>query len=203
MGPCGSGRTLPSYGCPIWQAIIFCHCGFFFLLSSFFFAYSQWLQIGCLPYFRTWFDLGANLECRSEMCCMRRAENTGCKNLPSAHIAQICQAISSQLRHVSAVGKKLVKQQYVLHMSSQYGELRSTNGWDWLASLGHPSKFQRVLHLDFVTAATSLNGGQPNFARRLAISWAGTVYIHFRGLLSPNGILPGAKFAWCPGLAFS
>jgi len=25
--------------------------------------------------------------------------------------------------HVSTVGKKLVKQQYVLHMSSQYGEL--------------------------------------------------------------------------------
>jgi len=48
--------------------------------------------------------------------------------------------------------KKLVKQQYFLHMSSQYGELRPTNGWDRLANLGHPSKFQRVSHLGFVTA---------------------------------------------------
>jgi len=35
--------------------------------------------------------------------------------------------------------KKLVKQQCLPHMSSQYGELRPTNGWDLLASLRHPS----------------------------------------------------------------
>jgi len=48
-----------------------------------------------------------------------------------------------------------------------------------LADLGHPSKFQRVSCLGFVTAPTSLNGGQPNFAQCLA----GTLYIHFRRLL--------------------
>ena len=32
-------------------------------------------------------------------------------------IVQLCRAISSQLRHVSTIGKKLVKQQYLLHMS--------------------------------------------------------------------------------------
>jgi len=46
----------------------------------------------------------------------------------------------------------------------------------------------------FVTAPTSLNGGQPNFARCLAVSWAGTLYAHFWGLLLLNGIFPGAKF---------
>jgi len=51
-----------------------------------------------------------------------------------------------------------------------------------LASLGHPSKFQWVSRLAFVIAATSLTGSQPNFARCLAISWAATLYIHFRGL---------------------
>jgi len=56
-------------------------------------------------------------------------------------IAQICRALSSQLRHVSTIGKELVKQQYLLHMCSQYGELRSTNGWDRLVSLGHPANF--------------------------------------------------------------
>jgi len=38
-------------------------------------------------------------------------------------IAQLCPAISSQLRHVLTIRKKLVKQQYLLHMSSQHGEL--------------------------------------------------------------------------------
>ena len=72
-----------------------------------------------------------------------------------------------------------------------------------MASLGHPSKFQRVKRLGFVTAATSLNGGQPNFARCLAVSWTGTLYIHFLGLLPRNGILPCAKFTLRPTLAFS
>jgi len=54
-----------------------------------------------------------------------------------------------------------------------------------------------------VTAATSHTGGQPNFARRLAVSWAATMYIHFRGLLPPDRILPGAKFTLHPSLALS
>jgi len=48
--------------------------------------------------------------------------------------------------------KKLVKHQYVLHVSPQYGELRSTSGWDRFTSLGHPCKFQRVSRLGSVTA---------------------------------------------------
>jgi len=73
-----------------------------------------------------------------------------------------------------------------------------------LAGLGHPSKFQRVSRFGFVTAPTSLIGGQPNVARCLAVSWAGTLYIHFRGLLPCNRILPGgAKFTLRPRVAFS
>jgi len=34
----------------------------------------------------------------------------------------------------------------------------------------------------------------------LAVSWAATLYIHFRGLLPPDGILPGAKFTLGPRL---
>ena len=69
--------------------------------------------------------------------------------------------------------------------------------------MGHPSKFQRVLRLGFVTEAMSFTGGQPNFARRLAVSWTGIIYIHFRGLLLPDGILAGANFTLRPSLAFS
>ena len=48
-------------------------------------------------------------------------------------------------------------------MSVQYGELRPTSGWNLLASLGHPCKFQRVSRLDSVTARQSSSGRQPNF----------------------------------------
>ena len=85
---------------------------------------------------------------------------------------------------------------------SQFGELRPTK-WVRFTSLRHPSKFQRVSRLAFVPAATSLTGGQPKFARRFSVSWAGTLYIQFRGLLPPDGILPGAKFTLHPSLAFS
>ena len=54
----------------------------------------------------------------SEMCI--RDRNTGCKKVTKNRhlgaIAQLCLAISLQLRHVSTIGKKLVKQQYLLHM---------------------------------------------------------------------------------------
>ena len=60
------------------------------------------------------------------------AENTGrkkvTKNRHLGTIPQLCRAISSQLRHVSTIGKKLIKQQYLLYMSSQYGELRPASG---------------------------------------------------------------------------
>jgi len=52
--------------------------------------------------------------------------------------------------------------------------------------LEKPSKFQWVLRLRFFTALTSLSGGQPNFARCLAVSWAGALYIHFWGSLRPS-----------------
>ena len=60
--------------------------------------------------------------------------------------------ISSQLRHISIIGKKLVRQNYLLHLFSQYSQHRPTNGWDRFGSLGHPSKFQWVSHLGFVKA---------------------------------------------------
>jgi len=77
------------------------------------------------------------------MCCTQLAGNAGPKNSPKNRylgtITQLCRAISLQLRHVSTIGKKHVKQQYLLHMSSQYGELRPNSGWDRSSSLGHPS----------------------------------------------------------------
>ena len=100
------------------------------------------------------------------MCCTRLAGNTGRKMMQKNRhlrtIAQLSRAISSQLRHASTIGKKLVKQQYLLHMPLQYGELRPTSGWDRFVSLGDPSKFQRVSHIGSITARHSTSGLQPN-----------------------------------------
>jgi len=150
----------------------------------------------------TWCGLSVNLGCRSETCC-EPAGSAGPKKSPKSGdlgtIAKLCRAISPQIRHVLTVGKKTVKQQCLPHTASQYGEHQPTSRWDLLASLGHPCKFQRVSRLGSVTAATSLTGGQPNFARCLAVvTWAGRLLIHFRRLLPGNGILPCAKFTLRP-----
>jgi len=96
---------------------------FSFYLSIFFsspnltcIAAAHWMSTKS-PYSQTWCGPSANLECRSETCCARLAENAGPKKSPKfghlCAIAQLCRAISSQLRHVSTIGK-LVKQQYLL-----------------------------------------------------------------------------------------
>jgi len=86
------------------------------------------------------------------MCCTLLAEMQDPKNRHLGTFAQLCRAIPLQLWHVSTIGKKLVKQQYLLHMSSQYGELRPINDWDLFGSLGHSGKFQRVSRLGSVSA---------------------------------------------------
>ena len=83
---------------------------FFFLLSSFFphliSAVAHWISTILLHMV----CLSASLECRSQMCCTWLAGNTGHKNdAKNCHlctIAQLCWAISSQLRHVSSIRKK-------------------------------------------------------------------------------------------------
>jgi len=124
----------------------------------------------------TWCGLSANLECMSERCCTRLAENTGRKNDAKIRhlgtIAQLCRAIgiSSQLTHVSTI-RKLVKQQYLPHISLQYAELRPTSGWDLLESLGHRSKFQRVSRLGSVTTPWVKKWCHPNHGYNFVNSW--------------------------------
>jgi len=71
-------------------------------------------------------------------------------------------------------------------MSTQYGELGPLTAeigsgvWGTSANFNGFRVFASLLH-----AATSLTGGQQNFARSLAVSWAGTLDVHFRGLFAP------------------
>ena len=100
--------------------------------------------------------------------------------------------------------EKFVKQQYVLHMSSQYGELRPISGWDWLTSLRHSSKLERVSRWLRYCSDVAQRRSTKLCTICLAVSWAGTLclYINFRGFFPPNGILQGAKFTLRPSLAF-
>jgi len=93
------------------------------------------------------------------MCCVQLTGNTGCKNdAKNRHlgtIAQLYRAVSLTKARIEN-RKKLVKLQYLLHMSPQYGELRPTSGWDPLAGLGHqfqkaygPDKTPKIQHLIF------------------------------------------------------
>jgi len=109
-----------AYG--IGQTIIFLLCAWF-LSSSFFFS-SPNLSGRRLDVYHTsthGVALGpsANLECMSEMWCKRLAESTGRKKSPFWHH---CTTLSGWIFAAKACidnrKKKLVKQRYLLHMSS-------------------------------------------------------------------------------------
>jgi len=134
-----------------------------FLLCFFsFLTYSQPSQIKCLPYFHAWWGLSANLECRSEMCCTPLAENTGRKKSPKIRhrrtIARICQTISSYLRHISTVGKKMLNSTISSTCSHNFDPIAAEiglpvwstpanfNGFRVLASLLHRRRSTEVNH---------------------------------------------------------
>ena len=97
-------------------------------------------------------------------------------------------SMERSIRHVSPIGKKLVKEQYLPRMSSQYGELWPTSGWDRFCCLGHPCKFQQVSRLDFVTAATSLNRSQHDI-------WPSPGLVHYIFIFGSS--YPVTEFARC------
>ena len=129
----------------LWSPYVIRQTIYIFILSfvlSFFLALSQRSEIGCLPYFHTWCGVRANLGCRSEMCCTWLAGNAARKKSPSAHHRTTLSGyIFATKARINNRKKKLVKQQYLLQMSPQYGGLRPTSGWDRSGSLGngHPS----------------------------------------------------------------
>jgi len=144
------------------RTLYFCPVVSFYLLSFFIprliSATADWMST-ILPHVVC---PSANLECRSEMCCTRLAGNTGCKKSPSVHHrTTLSDYIFATKAHIDN-WKKLVKQQYLPHMSLQYGELRPTSGWDCFVSLGHPAIFNgfRVLAALLHSQTAALNRGR-------------------------------------------
>jgi len=114
----------------------------FFLLSFFprpISTVGDWMST-----IHTWCGFSANLECMSEMCCTRLAEIQDAENRHLGTIAQLCRAISSQLRHVSTIGKKTNTSSTCPHSMVNFGPVTAENCWRvW----GTPANFNgfRVL----------------------------------------------------------
>ena len=114
------------------QTIIFSSCGFFYLSSLFFSSpnlghhlYSAGRPSRWVCKFR--------MQVWSVVCAAgwkyRTQKNS--KNRHLGTIAQLCRAISSQLRHLATIGKKLVKQQYLPtcpHNMANFGPLAAEIG---------------------------------------------------------------------------
>ena len=107
------------------------------------------------------------------------------KNRRLGTIAQLCRAISSQLGHVSTIGK-LVNFSLLAAkiISLAWGTPANFNGFCVLASLlqqRHSMEANQTLHSVWPL---------PGLVEYM--------YIHFRRLLLRNRILPGAKFTLRP-----
>ena len=125
-----------------------------------------------------------------------------CKKSPSVHHRTTLLGYIFVTKAHIVNWKKPVEQQYLLHMFSQYVKRWPTNGWDRFRSLGHPSIFNgfHILAL-LLHWHCSMEVNQT-----LHDVWPspGLVhYIYVFGALTPNRILPGAKFTLHPSLAFS
>ena len=130
----------------------------FFFLSSFFLAYSQPSHIGCLPYFQSTHgvalvrieDAGLKRAARGSLKIQDAKKSPKVRHLGT--IAQLCRAISSQLKHASTIGKK---HQYVPrcpHNIVNFGPLAAEIG---LPVWGTPANFN-----GFRDLAALLHGSQ-------------------------------------------
>jgi len=138
------------------------------------------------------------------MCFTRLAENTGCKNSPSAHHGTNLSGYIFATKASIDNRKNLLNSdisathfQNIMNFCPLTAEIcwrvwgtsANFNGFRVLASLLHPCRSTEVNQ--------SLHDVWPS------PGLAHHVYTFGGGLLPPNGILPGAKFALRPSLAFS
>ena len=141
----------------------------------------------------------------SEMCCMRLAGNAGPKKSPKIRhlgiIAHLCRAISSQRRHASTIGKKLVKQQYLPtcpHNMVNFGPLTAEIGsgvWGTLANFNGFRVLAALLRGTLVVGVSqnaAFNRGCHLYSAGRPSRWAlahisSSFYLFFPRLISAAG----------------
>ena len=118
--------------------------------------------------------------------CWKYRTQKSCQKSPSGHHRTTLSGYIFVIKARINNRKKLVKQQYLFHISPNMVNFGPLTAEIDPVVCDTPENFNgfRVLA---VTAAMSLNGRQPNFARWLAVFWAGTQHIHFWGFLPRYG----------------
>ena len=126
-------------------------------------------------------------------CLKYRMQKLHKKNRHLHTIAQLCWAVSSQLKYVLTTGKKLLNSNISStcpHNMVNFGPLMVRSVYQF----GAPQQVSMAF-ASWLRYCTNVDQWRSTkLWRCFAVSWAVTLYIHFWGLLSPNGILPGAKF---------
>jgi len=152
------------------------------------------------------------------MCCTRIAENTGRKKSPKIRhlgtITQLSQTVSLQLRHISTIRKNVLSSNISStcpHNMANFSPLTAEIG---LPVWGTPANFNGLRVLPSLLQRCR----SPEVNQTLHDIWLSPelvhyiyiyiyiyicIYMHFRGLLPPDRILPGAEFTLRPSLVFS
>jgi len=128
------------------------------------------------------------------MCCTRLAGNAGCKNrqkfgIWAPCIAQLCRAISSQLRHVMTIGKNMLNSNIsptCLHNMVNFGPLTAEICW---RVSGTPANFNGLR----IFASLLQRRHSTEVNQTLHNVWPSPGLVHFPGLLPRNGVLPRAN----------
>jgi len=116
------------------------------------------------------------------MCCTRLAGNTGCKNdSKNRHLRTTFSGYIFATKACIDNWKKLVKQQYLLHMSLQYGELSPLTAEIISLDWGNPANFNgfrvlaALLHgtlLVGISQTVALNRGRHLYSAGWPSRWA-------------------------------
>jgi len=140
------------------------------------------------------------------MCCMRLAEKYRMQKSPKIRhlgtIAQFYRVVSWQLKHASTISKNVLSSNIPYTCPQNMADSGPLTAEIGSGVWGTPANFNRFC----VLVSLLQRRRSPEANQTLHDVWPSPrllQYIHFRGLLPPNGTLPGAKFTLRPSLAFS
>ena len=128
------------------------------------------------------------------------------KNHHLGTIAQICRAISSQLKYVSTIGKKLVKQQMSAQNMVNFGPLAAEIGlpvWGTPANFNSFRVLSALLHSSQVVGVSqtfsALNRGRHLYSAGRPLRWAlaHILVLSFFFLLFSSPNLSGRRVSGC------
>ena len=145
----------------------------------------------------------AGLKCTARGSLEMQDPKNRLKNRHLGTIAQICRAISSQLRHISTVGEKNLLSSNISSTSPQYGEHSILAAEIFSLVWGTPANFSGFRVLALLLQQHHSTEANQTLHSVWPLPWL-VVYVYIFGSccsvteFCQNGILPVAKFTLCP-----